>query len=521
MRFRPLSSLVPSLSASIPLGARDRATHGLVGGALGLLALTFSVGCQSSVQVKTSTEGDAASDTQAAANGPSGPSGKGIGDVVRSGPPTVTYPGFEVEPDGRSVLTVQVSGPVEVTEQKAEGRLVYFVKGAQVPYKVNRLPIVTTNFATQVSRIQLEQVDGGANVIVELREPATPTHTVGKIEGGTLLTVMFPKSEKFGQYGEAKAPADKRAAHTTDDEDDVSQGDGRHHRRHGKKGDSEDDELADDKESKDAKEGDESKRRKKHERQVVPFVERHITVGWHTLAPDFGISVMGQGKNNPAAYLSSGIRIGIVETFEVEATPHAFRLAPKGAYSLPSVGATWNFVQTTPFDLGVRARFFIPLDSYANKNAPALLVGGLPMIIHLGSIAKIDTGGYVTARVSGGAAAGSTSGSGRVGLYELTASPFYYQPGVPLKVVFQPVDAAFLGVGTGLSIYDFKAAGETTAIPLGLSAGVTTSTKNKPTADFGINFDWPQFLRPATSAHDKVGEDIYEINAWLRWYYYL
>jgi hypothetical protein len=501
-----------------------------VGAALGALALTFAAGCESSVHVKASTEADAASDTQAGGPAQAGSSGKGIGEVTRSGPPTVTYPGFEVLPDGRSVLTVQVSGVVDVTEQKSEGRLVYFVKGAQVPYKVNRLPLVTTNFATQVSRVQLEQVDGGANVIVELREPATPTHTVGKIEGGTLLSVTFPKSERFGEFGIPKSPGDDKKAKRTADDDEAGQGDGRHHKRRQKKDEEEAKEEQEDKEEA-AEEGKDGHHKKRHERQVVRMVERHITVGWHTLAPDFGLTVAGVGKNNPTVYLSSGIRIGIVEQFEVEATPHAFRLYQKGGYYLPSVGATWNFVQTRPFDMGVRARFFIPADTHVNTDPGAYLVGSLPIIIHLGSIAKIDTGGSVTALLTkphgdlltssyGPTPFGIGASAGRVGLVDLTPSPFYAQPGVPLKFTFQPADAAFIGVGTGLSIYDFKKSSETMTIPLGFSAGVTTSTKDRPNADFGINFDWPYFVMPGNRA-DHVGENIYEIAAWLRWYYYL
>ncbi len=503
----------------MPVGRDARA---LLGGGLALLALTSAVGCQSSIQVKTASEGEAAEATQAEATS-KGPQGKGIGDVVRSGQPTVTYPGFEVLPDGKSVLTVQVSGNVEVTEQKADGRLVYFVKGAAVPYKVNRLPLVTTNFATQVSRVQLEQVDGGANVIVELREPATPTHDVSKIEGGTLLSVIFPKSERFGEFGTPINPADAKRGKTVD-EDDAGQGDGRHRKRHGKKDDEEKEDILADKDSDDKNDEEGTKRRKRHERQVVPFVERHLTVGWHTLAPDIAISLFGVGKANPAVFLTSGIRIGIIDTLEIEATPHSFRLAPNGGYYLPSVGATWNFVQTTPFDMGVRARFFIPADSHPNTDPGALLVGGVPIIIHLGSVAKIDTGAMVSAQLTGPkgvAPFGIASAGGKVGLVELTPSPFYAQPGIPLKFVFQPAEAAFLGVGTGLSIYDFKAVGETTAIPLGLTAGVTTSSKkDRPTADFGLNFDWPYFVTPG-KAGDKVGENIYELAAWLRWYYYL
>ncbi len=487
--------------------------------ALAVLCLTAATGCQSSVHVKTSSEGDAVETTEpGGASGAKGPQGKGIGEVIRAGQPTVTYPGFEVLPDGRSVVNIQVSGPTEVTEQKSDVRLVYFLKGVAVPYKVNRLPLVSTNFATQVARVQMEQVDGGTNVIIELREAATPTHTVAKIEGGTRLTITLPKSQKFGENGEQLSTGNKgktASGKPIDDDDGADTGDGRHRRRHKKSDDdSNDDKLSDADRDKNAEEKESKRRTKRAVRQPVPYVERHITLSYHTLAPDISVSAFGQAKQNPSVFLMSGIHIGIVDQFEVEATPHAFRLAPHGGYFYPSFGATWNFLQTRAFDMAVRARFFIPVDTASNTNGKphATLVGGVPMIIHLGTIAKIDTGATVSMRFDK---------STVVGLVDTTASPFYLEPGIPVKFVFQPADAAFLGFTTGLSVYDFNKAAATTAIPLGFQAGVTTTSNKKPAADFGAKFDFPQFFTPGVKGTDKIAENVYEFGFWLRWYYYL
>jgi hypothetical protein len=457
--------------------------------------------------------------------------------VVHSGQPEVTFPGFDVLPDGRSVVTVQVSGNTDVTEQKSEGRLVYFLRGVSVPEKVNRLPLVSTNFASQVARVEVQPADGGANVIIELREAAAPTHTLAKIDGGTLLTVVLPKSDKFGDNGQPTGANAKSSSNAADSDDDVGQGDGRHHRRKGRKSEAELDkeDKADDADFKrgsaaDDEEAEHARRWKRKVRQPVPYVERHITLSYRTLAPDVGVSFNGFGKGNPAAYLMSGFHLGIVDQFEIEVTPNGWRLAPHGGYYLPSFGATWNFVQTKTFDMAVRARFFIPVDTGATtasglvKPKP-ILAGGVPLIFHLGTIGKIDTGAMVTIPIGGATVSGTLApvvgaSPTTMGLYDLTASPYYIDPGIPIKLVFQPADAAFVGVTTGLSIFDFKNVSKTVAIPLGFQVGVTTTSNKKPAADFGVKFDWKRFIQPGVEG-DRVEPKDYELAAWLRWFYYM
>ncbi len=110
----------------------------------------------------------------------------------------VNYPGFEVVRDGSSVVSIQVRGPVQVTEQRVEGRIVYSLSGVAVPERVNRLPLVTQYFATQVTSVTVEQTTGGANLVLELREPSTSTFSLKQNEAGTLLTIVVPRSEKYG-----------------------------------------------------------------------------------------------------------------------------------------------------------------------------------------------------------------------------------------------------------------------------------------------------------------------------------
>jgi hypothetical protein len=459
----------------------------------------FTTGCHHS-KVKANTgadvEGDASGDS-----GSGGPAGKAPPDPVRPGIPTVTFPGFEVLPDGRSVITVQSTGPTSVSEQKAEGRLIYTLQGVAVPYKVNKLPLVTTNFPTQVSRVEVDQISGGgANVIIDLREPSTATFATSKIEGGTLLTITLPRSEKYG----STAPGGISQGANWDDAE------GGPRRRHKKSDTGTNDVVNADKDTT----TDAKARTKRADRQPIPYVERHITLSYMTLAPDIGISLFGGGSGNPNVWLSSGLRWGIIDQIEVEATPHSFRFAPNAGYAEPSVGATFAFFRLD-VEMAGRLRFFIPIDSSSRVVSPPsdpILEASLPFIFHLGHLAKIDTGINVSMDFKSPISAGLT---------ERLPSPLVEEPGIPLKLVFNPVPAFWLGFSTGYECARFDQAAETSFIPVGLQAGITTSTEKHPTADFGVRFDLPRLFSPGLPGSDKIQEDVYSFAAWLRWYYYI
>src|SRR3954469_25117630 len=75
-------------------------------------------------------------------------------------PPVITgavasSPGFRMLEEGKSRVFVEVSQKVEVTEQKARGRVIYQLRGASVPVRNSRLPLLTSFFATPVGQVEL------------------------------------------------------------------------------------------------------------------------------------------------------------------------------------------------------------------------------------------------------------------------------------------------------------------------------------------------------------------------------
>lgn len=161
------------------------ATAALLAAAVGPLA-----GCSASVKVgdKQPEEDDGWREPPAA-EPTKGPAQRNLS----SRPPTATFPGYRVLDEERkqSVVMVEVSRDVSVSEQKAEGRLVYVLSGTNVPEKVNRLPLVADHFGTAVSRIHLEQAGADAHLVIELRSAVSHSHRVVQTDNGMNLEVSI------------------------------------------------------------------------------------------------------------------------------------------------------------------------------------------------------------------------------------------------------------------------------------------------------------------------------------------
>ncbi|MBK6514027.1 MAG: hypothetical protein IPM79_31110 [Polyangiaceae bacterium] len=449
-----------------------------------------------------------AEDAQVDESGGSGGSGSRSGPSttgVPSGPPVVNFPGFEVLPDGRSVVTVQVRGPVTVSEQKAEGRIIYVLSGVAVPEKVNRLPLVTQHFPTQVTAVTVEQTLSGANLLIDLREASPSTFKITQNEAGNLVVITLPHSQRWGTNNPSDDPTSFERPTDADSSDVVDESKDENIRK--------------------AYEAERKRRRKQSYRQPKAYVERPLTLPRMTLAPDISISAGGLGARDQAVFLNSAIRFGVIDQVEIEANPHSFRLSPNPAYAFPSIGITAGYTGNT-FEIAGRARYFIGVDSDSDASAGALLIG-VPMAIHLGTWGRIDTGAFVTLDFERTfrtpmSESGLFLGSGGVkaGLWNADASPLYLNTGIPFHFLFQPIQELWFGIHHGINIIDFAEPGETFALPLGGEIGFSASNDYNPTADLGLRIDLPMFLMPGRDS-DLVEEDRYELGVWFRWYHHL
>jgi hypothetical protein len=89
--------------------------------------------------------------------------------------------------DGRSEVWLRVTRQVTVSTRRGKHEIIYLIEGAQVGVENNTNPLVTTHFNTPVSRAYLRRVKRGAELVVVLREPVTPTYTTISEPGGTMV----------------------------------------------------------------------------------------------------------------------------------------------------------------------------------------------------------------------------------------------------------------------------------------------------------------------------------------------
>jgi hypothetical protein len=120
--------------------------------------------------------------------------------------PVATFPAFRLLEDGGARVHVEISEKVPVSEHKAEGRVAYRIKGAAVPTSNNLRALDTQFFDTPVARVQLVEVDEDVDLVIDLKQPAQPSHRLVESEGGVVLQVDFP-AQKSRSAGNAAAQA--------------------------------------------------------------------------------------------------------------------------------------------------------------------------------------------------------------------------------------------------------------------------------------------------------------------------
>jgi hypothetical protein len=129
--------------------------------------------------------------------------------------PVATFPGFRMMEGGASSVFVKISSKVDVTEHKAQGQVVYRLRGAGVPSRTNRLPLDTSFFATPVSQVRLVPQGEDVDLVIELRQASDARHRVEEQQGSMVLVVDFPRASGLVMPGAASVAAPERGTRTT------------------------------------------------------------------------------------------------------------------------------------------------------------------------------------------------------------------------------------------------------------------------------------------------------------------
>jgi hypothetical protein len=123
------------------------------------------------------------------------------GDEAGHGP-AITFSGFHAFDDGSSRIFVKLTTAVPVEARYSGKKIEYIFRGAKVPIRNNKNPLLTTYFGAQVVSARFVQDKKGkgrdksvdARFEILLREESKPPHKVEKMPDGTaIFTVDLPK----------------------------------------------------------------------------------------------------------------------------------------------------------------------------------------------------------------------------------------------------------------------------------------------------------------------------------------
>ncbi|HET8934406.1 MAG TPA: AMIN domain-containing protein [Polyangiales bacterium] len=116
-------------------------------------------------------------------------------------PLTITWPGFQMQPDGSSRVFIQSNKPLEPKVLKSpDGKFELELPGAHIAAKTNRLPLDTRFFNTPVKKVSVNAARSGAIVQLDLRATVTPQITSEQGPAGYYFTyIELPKGEYVKQ----------------------------------------------------------------------------------------------------------------------------------------------------------------------------------------------------------------------------------------------------------------------------------------------------------------------------------
>jgi hypothetical protein len=159
-------------------------------------------------------------------------------------------------------------------------------------------------------------------------------------------------------------------------------------------------------------------------------------------------------------------------------------------------------------ELGARVELSLPTNTgWDPPDRPVVLTLGLPVLVRLGEIARLDTGVQL-ALVLRPEFESALSG---FPVYPPSSYPLPTRSasGVPVVLTVNLDEHVYMGLRTGLSIYDLQDPSETIVMPLGFHFGGTVAPSGKPLADLTMRFEWPYFLTPAW--HETVSTDVWQV----------
>jgi hypothetical protein len=121
--------------------------------------------------------------------------------------PAITWPGFQMLPDGGSRVFVQVTTQVDVSAALVKDKVIVDFGNVAVPGQTNRFPLITKYFNTPVTSAEVKRANKRTTLELSMRAPVEPrlSHDQAK-SGFHFVYIDFPPGA-FLQTQESPAAA--------------------------------------------------------------------------------------------------------------------------------------------------------------------------------------------------------------------------------------------------------------------------------------------------------------------------
>lgn len=209
----------------------------------------------------------------------------------------------------------------------------------------------------------------------------------------------------------------------------------------------------------------------------LPAIERRFVMVEHILLPYAVLLDVPPATSEESHFvaLNLGALYGFADRWMVDAVFAPLVLSDSFRYGNPELGLAYQVVDSRPFELGLAGRIFF--------STTGVVVGGVEsgatVLFRLGH-ARLDVGAYVPISTSGQPV--GVLGAGRVGLRVPVVG--WYQLGTHFHVA----------VNTGATFSDLARAGDSFALPLGITGGWSTNIHGY-WIDVVPFFSFPAFYR--------------------------
>jgi hypothetical protein len=231
----------------------------------------------------------------------------------------------------------------------------------------------------------------------------------------------------------------------------------------------------------------------------VSIQQRPLTLPRRMLRVDAAVDVYSWeffGRVNDVGF-HLGAGYGVTDDFEVGALLIPVQMLTSGGerhvwFGDMQVHGTYRLTRG-PVEVGARVEMSLPTSDEIGARAVNMAFG-VPVLVRLGTAARLDTGVQVAVNVHPWREVALTG----LNIFPELAPVSYPLPmrsntGIPLILTANVDEHFYVGLRTGMGILDLRDPGDTIYMPLGFHLGGTVAPSGAPLADLTMRFEWPFF----------------------------